>query len=294
MTETRVSEASTTQSSNQSSELKNPVFGELLRFWREIRGVSQESLAFEAEASPRHISRMENGKAMPSVAMIENLAHVLELGSRDAAYLFLAAGHVPPAEAIEFGDAKYRWLRKAMTRTLKALDPNPTVLMDRFGTILMVNKAWAAFKFDGLDEQRGMASIVNYNDFLFTCQSFKDAQDLRMNSLSLILMAIKQEAVLTKDPAYDALLERLMAYPDVPFGWKHRAANLEPMSSYRVQFEQDAELVRYYNVSQSVSAMGPVSFVAEPRLIITTLFAEDESFEPSLPELIPEHPGLFY
>lgn len=278
----------------QSGEYKRAIFGELLRFWREIRDFSQESLAFEADASTRHISRMENGKSMPSFAMIENLAQVLELGNRDAAYLFLAAGHVPPAKEVEFGDAKYRWLRKAMTRTLKALDPNPSVLMDSFGTILMVNKAWASFSFDGEEEKGGMASISNYHDFLFTCQSFKDAQDLRMNSLSLILMAIKQESVLTGDPQYDALLERLMAYPEVPFGWKERAANLEPMSSYRVQFEQDAELVRYYNVSQSVSAMGPVSFVAEPRLIITTLFAEDEKREPVLPDTIPAHPLLYY
>jgi len=292
-TEPRITSTAVSEIARQTSDAKSPVFGELLRFWREIRGISQENLAFEAESSPRHISRLENGKAMPSVAMIENLTQVLELGNRDAAYLFLAAGHVPPAEPIEFSDPKYRWLRKAMTRTLKALDPNPSVLMDRFGTILMVNKAWAAFTFDGINTSLGMADITNYNDFLFTCQSFEDSQDLRMNSLSLILMAIKQESVLTKDPAYDALLERLMAYPDVPFGWKQRAANLEPMSSYRVQFEQNAELVRYYNVSQSVSAMGPVSFVAEPRLIITTLFAEDDSVEPNLPETIPDHPLLY-
>jgi transcriptional regulator with XRE-family HTH domain len=278
----------------QSSESKHAVFGDLLRFWREVRGFSQESLAFEADSSARHISRIENGKAMPSFAMIENLASVMKLGNRDAAYLFLAAGHVPPAESIEFDDVKYRWLRKAMTRTLKALDPNPTVLMDRFGNILMANKAWAAFSVDGLQEKGGMANITNYHDFLFTCQSFEDAQDLRINSLSLILMAIKQESVLTGDPQFEALLERLMAYPEVPAGWEERAANLEPMSSYRVQFEQGTELVRYYNVSQSVSAMGPVSFVAEPRLIITTLFAEDESREASLPDQIPEHPLLYY
>ena len=281
-----------TATPNQNTDVKTAVFGELLRFWREIRGLSQEALAFEADSSPRHISRMENGKAMPSIAMIQNLAHVLELGDRDAGYLYLAAGQVPPAVTVEFGGPKYGWLRKAMTRTLKALDPHPSVLMDRFGTILMVNKAWAAFHFDDLG-QGGMSSITNYNDFLFTCQSFKDAQDLRMNSLSLILMAIKQESVLTKDPAYEALLERLVAYPEVPYGWKQRAANLEPMSSFRVQFEQNSKLIRYFNVSQTVSAMGPVSFVAEPRLIITTLFAEDEAQEPNLPKTIPEHPLIY-
>jgi transcriptional regulator with XRE-family HTH domain len=289
-----VTNANLQSNDKPDDDTKRIIFGELLRFWREIRGFSQESLAFEASSSTRHISRMENGKAMPSFAMIENLARVMELGNRDAAYLFLAAGHVPPAEPVAFEDSKYRWLRKAMTRTLRALDPNPSVLMDSFGTILMVNEAWASFCFDSMvDLSGGMAAITNYHDFLFTCQSFKDAQDLRMNSLSLILMAIKQESVLTGDVRYEALLERLMAYPEVPFGWKQRAANLEPMSSYRVQFEQNSQLVRYYNVSQSVSAMGPVSFVAEPRLIITTLFAEDEGREPVLPKIIPEHPLLY-
>ncbi len=164
MTKRLEPEANPSSNAKQEGDLKRAVFGELLRFWREIRGFSQESLAFEANSSTRHISRMENGKAMPSFAMIENLAQVMELGNRDAAYLFLAAGHVPPAEPVEFDDSKYRWLRKAMTRTLKALDPNPSVLMDSFGTILMANKAWASFCFDGVDSMGGMAAITNYHD----------------------------------------------------------------------------------------------------------------------------------
>jgi hypothetical protein len=165
--------------------------------------------------------------------------------------------------------------------------------MDRFGTIQMVNKAWAAFDIDSVGSE-GMQSIVNYNDFLFSQQSFADAQELRMNSLSLILMAIKQESMLTQNAEYDALLERLLAHPEVPFGWKERAANLEPMTSFRVQFEQQGKLISYFNVSQTVGAMGPVSFVAEPRLIITTLFPEDELQAQVLPALIPEHSLLFY
>ncbi|MDJ0853125.1 MAG: helix-turn-helix transcriptional regulator [Myxococcota bacterium] len=41
-------------------------FGRLLRFWRGVFQRTQEDLALELDSSPRHISRLENGRVQPS------------------------------------------------------------------------------------------------------------------------------------------------------------------------------------------------------------------------------------
>ena len=69
-------------------------FGRLLRFWRGVFGRTQEDWALELDASPRHISRLENGRVQPSKAMVERIAASLALGERDTGHLLHAAGYV--------------------------------------------------------------------------------------------------------------------------------------------------------------------------------------------------------
>ena len=83
-------------------------FGPLLKFWRGVHGLSQETLALCAESSTRHISCLENGKSHPSRLMILKLAEVMELGDRDSCYLLLAAGYLPTANTVDFHAPEYK------------------------------------------------------------------------------------------------------------------------------------------------------------------------------------------
>jgi transcriptional regulator with XRE-family HTH domain len=55
----------------------------LLRHWREKRGYSVRELAERAGVGFVTVSRIENGRMSPTVAMLEKLARALGIGLRD-------------------------------------------------------------------------------------------------------------------------------------------------------------------------------------------------------------------
>ncbi|SCG64964.1 Helix-turn-helix domain-containing protein [Micromonospora echinaurantiaca] len=64
--------------------------GELLRQWRQRRGLSQLDLAIAADVSARHVSLVETGRSKPSADMIlrrPDRLHVSVLRSRTPAVL---------------------------------------------------------------------------------------------------------------------------------------------------------------------------------------------------------------
>ncbi|PCJ46566.1 MAG: transcriptional regulator [Moraxellaceae bacterium] len=267
-------------------------FGRLLRFWRGVHRVSQEELASRLNSASRHISRLENGKAYPGKDMVVNIAKVLTLGERDTNHLLYSAGYTPIQKKIDFHAPELKWLRKAMTLTLRALDPFPTTLMDSSTNILMVNKGWVGLFQEGMASEEGVG-ITNHFDFLF--RQMGASQEFE-NTISLILMSLQQTVLLTGDSERKETLEQLLSSPFVPTDWKQRAAKLEPMTSYRVQAKFNGKQTTFFSVSQTVGALGPNNaFVSEPNLTVTTFYPEDEGLDLSFlvaGELT--HPLLFY
>jgi transcriptional regulator with XRE-family HTH domain len=252
-------------------------FGPLLKFWRGVHGFSQETLALCAESSTRHISCLENGKAHPSRLMVLKLSEVLELGDRDSCYLLLGAGYLPTANSVDFNSQEYKWLRKAMILTLKAMDPFPAALMDRYGRLLMVNKGWVSFHNKTISHDE-LAGATNHYELLFKRQRSDDTSEIKKNTISLILMAMQQEALLSGD-GHQEMMDALMSQNHIPKDWKKRAANLEPQASFRVQVDVEGKAQNFFSVSQMVGALGPTSFISEPRLIINTLYPEDTDLD---------------
>lgn len=269
-------------------------FGSLLRFWRRVRGVSQEALAHNLQSSTRHISYLENGRSRPSEALVDGIAAALELGERDGCYLRLAAGYLASDREVNFHAPEFKWLRKAMQLSLSAMDPYPAVLMDRYGRLLMVNRSWVAFYQQSIDPE-ALAKVENYFEFIFRLAPEGISPDSRQHTLAMILMYTQQEALLTDDPIYHAMVRELAAHPGVPKDWAQVASTLEPMASYRIQQEYQGKAMPFFNVTLTVGAMGPASYVSEPRLVINTLYPENDDLDLS-PELAGEltHPLLSY
>ena len=69
----------------------NPV-GDLLRFWRNRRAMSQAELAFQTGISTKHLSFVETGKADGSREILAKLAAALGLSLRDRNALLEAGG----------------------------------------------------------------------------------------------------------------------------------------------------------------------------------------------------------
>lgn len=80
-----------------------------IRSGRAAKAMTQRELGMAVGVGTGHISKIEAGKELPSDALLERIAHVLDL---DADELIIAAGRVParymeamqrkPAESLEF------------------------------------------------------------------------------------------------------------------------------------------------------------------------------------------------
>jgi len=269
-------------------------FGLFLKFWRGVHNISQEELAHRVDSSPRHISRLENGSSRPSESILEDIAQALELGERDRNHLRISGGYSPQQKKINFHAAELKWLRKAMTLTLRAMDPYPATLTDSASNILMVNRGWVGFYQKIISAER-LNQVTNHFDFLFSHHGAGPIMSGWEDTVSVILMSLQQAVILSQATEEMAMLERFLQHPNVPEDWKQRAAKLEPMASFRVKVDFEGALKRFYSVSQTVGALGPTAYVSEPKLTISTLYPEDDDLDLS-PLLQRElsHPLLYY
>ena len=129
-------------------------------------------------------------------------------------------------------------------------------------------------------------------DLLFSLHDASSGSKAYTDALCLILMSIQQDVLLTQDNAMQQRLTRLCATPGVPDDWARRAAQLDPMASFRVELQIDDSPERFFSVSQTVGAMGPTAYVSEPRLTINTLYPESAAKHVGADAQVYRHPLL--
>jgi transcriptional regulator with XRE-family HTH domain len=78
------------------TEREPQTVGELVRFWRTRRRLSQLELALEANLSTKHLSFVETGRSRPSRQLLIHLAQRLDLPMGERNRLLLAGGFAPP------------------------------------------------------------------------------------------------------------------------------------------------------------------------------------------------------
>ncbi|WP_101760104.1 helix-turn-helix domain-containing protein [Oceanicoccus sp. KOV_DT_Chl] len=277
----------------QQTHLQLP-FSRFLKFWRAVHSVSQQQLAERLDSSPRHISRLENGSSRPSESMVIEIAKALKLGDRDSNHLLISAGYAAIEKPVDFHSAELKWLRKAMTMNLRALDPYPTTLLDRSSNILMVNRGWVSF-FSNSVNTKELNQVSNFYDFIFSREGAGNIISNWEDTLSVILMSLTQQSLFSDKEQDKALPLKLAKHPSVPHDWQQRASKLEPMASFKVQMEINGKLQRFFSVSSTVGALGTTAYASEPNLTIQTLYPENE--QAVIDSLINDnlkHPLLYY
>lgn len=116
-------------------------FGDHLRLWRRIRGLSQLELSLRAEVSARHVSFLESGRARPSRRMVETLADALDVPLRARNPLILAAGFAPVYRETALAAPDAAHIRHVLEVILRGTDPFPALVLDRSWRVLMANAA---------------------------------------------------------------------------------------------------------------------------------------------------------
>ena len=187
--------------------------GELLRSWRRRRNLSQLELALEADVSARHLSFLETGRSRPSREMVIRLSEELDLPLRERNALLLAAGFAPvypqrPLEAPEMEP-----VRGAIERFLRAHEPYPALLIDRYHNLVSANDALDLL-LEGVAPQLLQAPANALRIALHP-------EGIAPRTLNLpewsshLLRRVRREAQVSADPELAALHDELSGYPGV-------------------------------------------------------------------------------
>src|SRR5215472_8907422 len=115
--------------------------GEVLRYWRGLRGKSQLQLSSLAGVSTRHLSFVESGRSKPSRQMLLTLAEALDIPLRERNALFHAAGFANPYPERDLDAPELASALRALRLVLERLEPYPCTVLDQGWNVLLANEA---------------------------------------------------------------------------------------------------------------------------------------------------------
>lgn len=183
--------------------------------------MSQLDLALAAEVSARHLSFLESGRAQPSEAMVLRLLGVLEAPLRDQNECLLAAGfprRFPEVDPSTFDPA----IEAVVTRMLQQQEPFPLTVMDAGYTIIRSNDAALRIFENFCVKPPSAVEPINLFDLVFSPDGARHFIQNWQQLGSAMVTRLHHEALRkSNDARLWGLLDRVLAYPDVPADWKH-------------------------------------------------------------------------
>lgn len=200
--------------------MTDKLFSALLKFWRGKRGLSQLDLALAADVSARHVSFLESGRASPSEDMVLRLMSALGVPLRDQNEALRAASF--SARFLEpERDAMDSAIELAITRMLRQQEPFPLTVLDAGYDVLRTNTAADAVFSHFVVDPRRLLKPVNLYALVFDPQLARPFIQNWPQLAQHMLARLHREALSrSTDGRLWALLERVLAYPDVPRAWR--------------------------------------------------------------------------
>jgi len=222
--------------------------GGQLRRLRLSRRLSQLELALTAGVSARHVSFVETGRSMPGRDSLLRIASALSLTHAELTSLLSIAGYasapLPRAPTI----AQLEPVLPELRAILASLDPVPAALLDGQWDLVIPNHAYARFVgrlFARSVFPRGGLQVTdeprpNRARLIFEHPGLRARFRNWKQVAAALLVRVRLEARLTRDPALAALAEELASAPELPAAWQ--ADNFQPERMYPVRV--DARLGR--------------------------------------------------
>jgi len=263
--------------------------GSLLQRWRQARRLSQLALATEAGVSPRHLCFVETGRANPSRDMVLTLAEVLDVPLRERNALLLAAGFAPVYRETAIDGAELEPVRAALAAILRQQEPYPAVVMNRRWDILHSNAA--ADRFFGwlLGPREAAGGPANVLRLIFDPRGLRPmVSSWEAVAASLIGRAHRETVGGAPDPEVVALIDEVLAYPDVPAGLRRPPLATAALPVIPVGFDKDGMGFRYFS---TVTTLGTPLDVTAQELRIECFYPVDRETERNAAELARMLPG---
>ncbi len=248
-------------------------FGTRLRWWRERRALSQLDLALEAESSQRHLSFLESGRATPSREMVLRLANTLGMPLRQQNALLLAAGYAPAWRESALDAPAMAMVNAALDHMLTHHEPYPALVVDRAWTLLRANDAAGRLTAFLSGSAPPPGAAINVADALLAPGGWKPLIENWREVALYFLRDVQADVLADPAPETEALLARLLAYPDVAD--LARGAPLEeaPVPVLPVHFRKDGVSLRLFT---TIATLGTPQDVTVQGIRIETLFPHDQ------------------
>lgn len=115
--------------------------GDLIRYWRSARGLSQMTLALDVGVSARHMSFVETGRSNPGRDLVIRLADRLDIPAREENALLEAAGYARRHRRSRLDAPDLERVREVLAFLLERHEPNSALVFDGGWDIVMSNDA---------------------------------------------------------------------------------------------------------------------------------------------------------
>jgi transcriptional regulator with XRE-family HTH domain len=251
------------------------VVGSLLREWRGVRRMSQLDLAMAAEVSPRHLSFVETGRAVPSREMVLTLAKALEVPVRDRNSMLTAAGYAPLYRETSLDDPKMAEMRQALGLLLRQNEPFLAVALDRRWDIVMCNTPWSRFLAlvgGGVLEPYRVLPPPRLNLLRLLFGPFRPLVVNWEEVAREVLERAQREAASDRDPARRQILEECLL--SAPEEWRRPRSEASPRLVVTVDLRLGKARARLFS---TITTLGTAQDITLQELHI-------ESFHPADPE----------
>ncbi|HDR9587229.1 TPA: helix-turn-helix transcriptional regulator [Burkholderia stabilis] len=262
--------------------------GRLLRYWRDVRSVSQLDLSLDAGISQRQISFIESGRSVPGRDTLLTLAQTLDVPLRERNALLLAAGYAPVYSEAPWDAQEMQGVIRALERVVRQHDPFPAIVMDRHWNVLMTNDAAPRF-FGCFIDMAAREGPRNLLRLMFDPHGMRPfVADWDTVSRSLLQRVHRESVGRVLDDDTRHLLDDLLAFPDAPHDWNTppAPAAAPAMPVIPIGFVHEGVVLRYFSL---VTTVGTPQSAAAQELRMECMFPADDATEARHRRLLDAH-----
>ena len=197
------------------TEREPQTVGELIRFWRTQRRLTQMELALDANFSTKHLSFVETGRSQPSRQLLIHLAQHLDLPIAERNRLLLAGGFAPPYLEQPYDGEVMQPLRESLSRLLEAHEPNPALIVDGLWNLIEANRA-ASLLWEGVDPEL-LEPPINMLRLGVHPGGLPKISSMTAACNAPLIQKLRRKSREDADPALAELIEEVETYlPDDP------------------------------------------------------------------------------
>jgi transcriptional regulator with XRE-family HTH domain len=245
-------------------------FGNILRYWRNLRGFSQLHLALQANVSSKHISFLENGRAQPSRDMVILLSAAMDIPFVERNVLLNAAGFSDLYTCMNIHHPQMAPVKQALNFMLTQHEPYPAFVLDEEWNILMSNNIAQKILLWMQRLHPGFPETTNLMEITFAREGLRRFINNWQEVACFLLRRIKKQSLVDGD---DQLLQRLLKLPDIPHNWEQLSLATPniPMLSLDITIEE-----YHLSIFSSLASFGTAVDITMKSMIIEQYFPADD------------------